>query len=77
MIPASRGSLRVSDPGSGTRDVTVVKADYNLDPISGRYGAKIISEGGRNYGYINLRTFIASARSAASGRFPEFPATRA
>lgn len=52
--------LRISDAG-GTRDVTVTKADYDLDPVSDRYGAKIISEGGRNYGYLNLRTFISSA----------------
>lgn len=64
--------LRVSDPGGGTRDVTVVKADYNLDPISGRYGAKIISEGGRNYGYINLRTFIASANPQLRAAFLNF-----
>lgn len=52
--------LRITD-AAGTRDVTVAKADYSLDPVSDRYGAKIISEGGRNYGYINLRTFISSA----------------
>ncbi|WP_447757769.1 S41 family peptidase [Sphingopyxis fribergensis] len=64
--------LRVSDPGGGTRDVTVVKADYDLDPISDRYGAKIISEGGRNYGYINLRTFIASANPQLRAAFLNF-----
>lgn len=52
--------LRITDAG-GTRDVTVAKADYSLDPVSDRYGAKIISEGGRNYGYVNLRSFISSA----------------
>ncbi|MGR4889501.1 S41 family peptidase [Sphingopyxis sp. LARHCG72] len=52
--------LRITD-AAGTRDVTVAKADYSLDPVSDRYGAKIISEGGRNYGYINLRSFISSA----------------
>jgi carboxyl-terminal processing protease len=63
--------LRISDVG-GTRDVTVVKADYELDPISGRYGAKIITEGGRNYGYINLRTFIASANPQLRAAFLNF-----
>ena len=52
--------LRLVD-GTGTRDVTVTKAEFDIDPISDRYGAKIITEGGRNYGYINLRTFISSA----------------
>ena len=63
--------LRISD-GGGTRDVTVTKANYNLDPISGRYGAKIISEGGRNYGYINLRTFISSANPQLRAAFLNF-----
>src|SRR3546814_2242298 len=51
--------LRITD-AAGTRDVTVAKADYALDPVSDRYGAQVISEGGRSYGYLNLRTFIAS-----------------
>jgi hypothetical protein len=63
--------LRISD-ASGTRDVTVAKADYNLDPVSDRYGAKIIAEGGRNYGYINLRTFISSADPQLRAAFLNF-----
>ena len=63
--------LRITD-ASGTRDVTVAKADYSLDPISDRYGAKIITEGGRNYGYINLRTFITSANDQLRAAFLNF-----
>jgi carboxyl-terminal processing protease len=63
--------LRITD-ASGTRDVTVAKADYSLDPISDRYGAKIITEGGRNYGYINLRTFITSANAQLRAAFLNF-----
>ncbi|HEV7341488.1 MAG TPA: S41 family peptidase [Sphingopyxis sp.] len=63
--------LRITDAG-GTRDVTVAKADYALDPISDRYGAKIISEGGRNYGYLNLRTFISSANPQLRAAFLNF-----
>ena len=63
--------LRITD-ASGTRDVTVAKADYSLDPISDRYGAKIITEGGRNYGYINLRTFISSADPQLRAAFLNF-----
>lgn len=63
--------LRISDAG-GTRDVTVTKANYDLDPISDRYGAKIITEGGRNYGYINLRTFISSANPQLRTAFLNF-----
>ena len=63
--------LRITD-AAGTRDVTVAKADYSLDPISDRYGAKIISEGGRNYGYLNLRTFISSANPQLRAAFLDF-----
>jgi C-terminal processing protease CtpA/Prc len=65
--------LRIAD-AAGTRDVTVTKADYALDPVSDRYGAKIISEGGRNYGYLNLRTFIGSANDQLRTAFADFRA---
>lgn len=63
--------LRVVD-ASGTRDISVTKANYDLDPISDRYGAKIISDGGRNYGYLNLRTFISSANPQLRAAFLNF-----
>ncbi len=53
--------LRVTDTAGVTRDLTVTKADYDLPPVSTRYGAKIIDDGGKRYGYINLRTFISNA----------------
>ncbi|MFN4356370.1 S41 family peptidase [Sphingopyxis alaskensis] len=65
--------LRIAD-AAGTRNVTVTKADYALDPVSDRYGAKIISEGGRNYGYLNLRTFISSADDQLRAAFADFRA---
>lgn len=64
--------LRVTDLSGAPREVTVAKADYDLDPISGRYGAKIITEGGRNYGYVNLRTFISSANPQLRAAFLNF-----
>jgi len=65
--------LRITD-AAGTRDVTVAKADYSLDPVSDRYGAKIITEGGRSYGYLNLRTFISSADDQLKAAFADFGA---
>jgi C-terminal processing protease CtpA/Prc len=65
--------LRITD-ASGTRDVTVAKAEYSLDPVSDRYGAKIINEGGRSYGYLNLRSFIASADNQLIAAFADFRA---
>lgn len=63
--------LRVVD-SAGSRDVTVTKANYDLDPISDRYGAKIITDGGRSYGYLNLRTFISSANPQLRAAFLNF-----
>lgn len=75
-------ALGPSDPGvsrvlqirdaAGTRTVTVVKADYSLDPVSDRYGAKIIDEAGSRYGYLNLRTFISSADGQLRQAFLDF-----
>ena len=52
--------LRISN-STGTSEVSVTKTSFSIDPISDRYGAKIIEDGGRRYGYLNLRTFISSA----------------
>lgn len=64
--------LRIVEPGGGTRDVSVTKADYDLDPISDRYGAKVIAEGGHQYGYVNLRSFISSADPQLRAAFLDF-----
>jgi carboxyl-terminal processing protease len=74
--PSTAGTtrvLRVSDSG-GTRDVSVTKTDYALTPVSSRYGAKIINDGGRQVGYVNLRTFINTADPALRSAFASFRA---
>ena len=65
--------LRVADAG-GTRTVSISKTDYALTPVSSRYGAQIISDGGRQVGYINLRTFISTADPALRQAFASFRA---
>jgi carboxyl-terminal processing protease len=65
--------LRVSD-GAGTRDITLTKADYALLPVSTRYGTRIISDGGRQVGYVNLRTFISTAEAPLRQAFDQFRA---
>jgi carboxyl-terminal processing protease len=71
--PSTAGTtrlLRIAD-GQGGRDVSVTKADFALQPVSPRYGARIIDADGRRIGYLNLRTFINTAdpqlRSAFDG----------
>ena len=40
------------------KTVAITKTDYSLDPVSDRYGIKILDDGVERVGYINLRTFI-------------------
>ena len=65
--------LQITD-AAGTRNVSVAKADYALTPVSSRYGAKIITDNGRQYGYINLRTFINTADAPLRQAFASFKA---
>ncbi|MEA3064035.1 MAG: carboxyl-terminal processing protease [Sphingomonadales bacterium] len=74
--PSTAGTsrvLRISTAGV-TREVSVTKADYELTPVSSRYGAKIIDDGGRRAGYVNLRTFINTADPALRNAFASFRA---
>lgn len=72
--PSTAGTsrvLRIADAG-GTRDVTVTKADFNIEPLSSRYGAKVIDNGGQRVGYINMRTFISTADNQLRTAFADF-----
>ena len=64
--------LRITD-AAGTRNVTVAKAEYELVPISTRYGVKIIDNGsGQRVGYINMRTFISTSNNQLRTAFADF-----
>lgn len=65
--------LRISDAG-GTREVTITKVAYELAPVSSRYGARIIDDGGKKVGYLQFRTFISSADPALRAAFAQFRA---
>jgi carboxyl-terminal processing protease len=74
--PATAGTtrtFRIVD-GTGTRDVTVAKADYALVPVSARYGARVLADGDKRVGYINLRTFIDTADGSLRAAFDNFRA---
>ena len=74
--PSTAGTarvLRIAD-AAGTREVDVVKADYALQPVSSRYGWRILDDGGRKVGYLNLRTFIATADDPLRSAFAAFKA---
>jgi carboxyl-terminal processing protease len=59
---------------SGTRTLTVAKTDYELTPVSSRYGAQVITDGALRVGYVNLRTFISTADPALRTAFSNFRA---
>lgn len=55
-----------------TREITLTKTAFDLTPVSNRYGAKIINDGGKQVGYLNLRTFISTADPALRSAFAQF-----
>lgn len=67
-------AFRFRPLGGAEQTATVTKANYTLTPVSARYGAKIIDDGGRRVGYINLRTFINTAESPLRTAFADFRA---
>lgn len=73
--PSTVGVSRVIryQPLVGTETtVTVTKAEFNIPPVSPSFGTQIISSRGQSIGYINLRTFIASAETPLRDAFQRF-----
>jgi hypothetical protein len=66
--------LRVRDTNGTTREATVAKVNFTLTPVSSRYGALIIDDGGKKVGYVNLRGFINSADPQLRNAFAQFKA---
>lgn len=66
-------TLRIAD-ASGTRNVAITKKTFDLPPVSNRYGAQVIDDGGRKVGYLNLRTFILTADQPLREAFATFKA---
>ncbi|MFZ4108863.1 MAG: S41 family peptidase [Polymorphobacter sp.] len=66
-------SVRITDAG-GSRVVSMAKADFAIQPLSPRFGSRIITEGGKRIGYVNLRTFISTADPQLREAFAGFKA---
>jgi C-terminal processing protease CtpA/Prc len=67
--------LRFTQPGGAVIERSITKSEFALDPVSDRYGAVILNDGGRRIGYINLRTFIvADAANQLRTAFGQFQA---
>lgn len=54
--------------------VTLTKRDYDIQPISNRYGVSIFEADGHTVGYVNLRTFIGPAEQGLKDAFAQFRA---
>ncbi len=53
--------------------VTVTKADFNIPPVSPRFGVQSLPDGnGGQIGYINLRSFISTAETPLRTAFNNF-----
>jgi C-terminal processing protease CtpA/Prc len=66
--------LQIRQLDSTVSTVSVTKRDFNLAPVSSRYGTKIIDDGGRKVGYVNLRTFVVTADQQLRDAFANFKA---
>lgn len=67
-------SLVVRDLSGVQRTVSLAKADFEIDPVSDRYGAQILTDGARRIGYVNLRNFIGPAGPNLRAAFAQFKA---
>jgi carboxyl-terminal processing protease len=56
--PGVSRTLGFRDLGGVERSATIAKTEFALDPVSDRYGVRILDDGTGEVGYINLRTFI-------------------
>ncbi|WP_331377471.1 S41 family peptidase [Sphingomonas sp. 37zxx] len=72
--PGTARVLRVRGVDGVQRDVSVTKTDFNLSPVSSRYGVRMLDNGGQRVGYLNLRTFIRSADPQLRTAFAQFRA---
>ena len=75
--PDTVGTTRafvIRDPAGVQRTVSLTKAEYDIDPISDRYGARVLNDGGRLVGYLNLRNFITTADPNLRAAFAQFRA---
>ena len=55
------------------RTVTISRAEFNIPPVSGRYGVQVFDEPGiGKVGYVNLRSFISTAETPLRDAFARF-----
>ncbi|MEO0870592.1 MAG: S41 family peptidase [Pseudomonadota bacterium] len=58
--PGVTRTLRFAQADGTEITADVTKTEFALDPLSDRYGALVLDDGGKSVAYINLRTFIVA-----------------
>ncbi len=72
--PATAGiqrTLRVRSLDGAERVVTLTKTEFDIAPVSSRFGVRVIERDGERTGYINLRTFVSTADPALRQAFAQ------
>jgi C-terminal processing protease CtpA/Prc len=75
--PDTQGTTRVfqiRQPSSAVSTLSITKRAFDIPPVSSRFGSKIIEDGGRKVGYVNLRTFVTTADRSLREAFATFKA---
>ncbi|WP_164156191.1 S41 family peptidase [Sandarakinorhabdus rubra] len=65
-------AIRFAPVGQSERTVTITKAVFNIPPVSPRFGVSFRADTSGTVGYVNLRTFISSARAPLREAFDRF-----
>jgi C-terminal processing protease CtpA/Prc len=75
--PDTQGTTRVlqiRQANSTVSTISITKRSFDIPPVSSRFGTRVIDDGGRKVGYINLRTFVVTADRALRDAFASFKA---
>src|SRR5690606_25498796 len=67
-------TLTTRDLSGTQRTITLAKAVFDIDPVSDRYGARVLVDGARRIGYLNLRIFIDTSEADLRAAFADFKA---
>jgi carboxyl-terminal processing protease len=54
------------------RTVTITRAEFNIPPVSERFGVRVLDDGRGRIGYVNLRSFIGTAEPPLRNAFARF-----
>lgn len=57
-VPDVSRVIRFAQTDGTVIEANITKTSFSLDPISDRYGAAVLNDGGKKVGYFNFRTFI-------------------